>query len=140
MDIVNALRPDAEQIAALQASDDPGPVVMVNLLRFKDKAVYADGRETDWTGLQAFQEYSRQMKTLVEGHGGKFIVSAILDKLVMGGGEMPWHRIGLVQYPSRAVFLKVMADPSVHEAAQHRHAGLEGQWLISSTLEIDHRA
>lgn len=139
MELVNAMLPGPEQAEYLRTSTDPGAVVMINLLRFREKAAYADGRATDLTGQQAFALYSRLMKPLVEGHGGRFLISAFLDRLIIGSGEMGWHRIGLVEYPSRAVFLEVGADPAVHAAAVHRHAGLEGQLLIASTLETDHR-
>ena len=139
MELHNAMTPSRAQISELLASADPGPVVMVNLLRFRERAVYADGRETSLSGLEAFMIYSGLMKTIVEGFGGRFLVSALLDRLVIGSGEMGWHRIGLVEYPSRAVFAQVATSPAVHEAAVHRSAGLEGQLLIASTLQADHR-
>ncbi|MGV2981801.1 DUF1330 domain-containing protein [Camelimonas sp. ID_303_24] len=108
-------------------------------MRFRDRAVYADGRPTELTGLEAFMIYSGMMKGIVEGFGGRFLVSVLAERLVIGEGEVPWHRIALVEYPSRAVFAEVSKDPAMHAAAVHRQAGLEGQLLIASTLQDDHR-
>jgi uncharacterized protein (DUF1330 family) len=127
VELHNALMPDQAQLARLLGSEDPGPVVMVNLLRFRDRAVYPDGRATDLSGAEAFGLYGELMRPIVEGFGGRFLVSALLEDLVIGSGEMGWHRIALVEYPSRAV----------HAAAVHRAAGLEGQLLIASTLDAD---
>jgi uncharacterized protein (DUF1330 family) len=137
VELHNALMPDQAQLARLLGSEDPGPVVMVNLLRFRDRAVYPDGRATDLSGAEAFGLYGELMRPIVEGFGGRFLVSALLEDLVIGSGEMGWHRIALVEYPSRAVFRQVMTDPAVHAAAVHRAAGLEGQLLIASTLDAD---
>lgn len=139
MELHNALMPTPAQVAGLLASDRSEAVVMVNLLRFREKAVYADGRVSDLTGAEAFGLYSRLMKPIVEGFGGRFLLSTLLEGLVIGSGDMGWHRLGLVEYPSRAVFRQVMAAPAVQQAAVHRAAGLEGQLLIASTLEADHR-
>ena len=46
---------DPEQIAAMQEPGPHGPIYMVNLLKFKAKAEYTDGRETDLTGREAYQ-------------------------------------------------------------------------------------
>jgi len=139
MDLKIAMLPTPEQIAGLLASQDTGPVVMINLLRFRDRAVYADGRQTDLTGLEAFMVYSELMRPIVEGFGGRFLVSALVDRLVIGSGDVPWHRVAMVEYPSRPVFAEISRNPDVHAAAVHRHAGLEGQLLIASTLQTDYR-
>jgi len=39
----------AERRKALKSAGPEGPIFMVNLLKFKDKAEYEDGRETDLT-------------------------------------------------------------------------------------------
>ena len=41
--------------------------------------------------------------------------------------------IGLVEYPSRQIFLEIATDPHVERIGVHRAAGLESQWLIAAT-------
>ncbi len=52
MKVENALYPTPEQIEALRKDPSPKSVVMLNLLKFRAKAQYPDGRETDLTGAQ----------------------------------------------------------------------------------------
>lgn len=135
MELHNALMPDPGVAERFRASTDPSPVVMVNLLRFKPKAIYADGRPTDLTGEEAFMIYSAAMNGIVTSFGGRFIVSALIDELVIGTGDLVWHRIAMVEYPSRKAFIAVASSPQVKEAAVHRHAGLDGQMLIATRLQ-----
>ena len=44
MKYTNATTKTEAQIEALLAADDGGPICMVNLLKFRDKAEYEDGR------------------------------------------------------------------------------------------------
>jgi uncharacterized protein (DUF1330 family) len=135
MELHNALMPNPDVAERFRASTDPTPVVMVNLLRFRPKAVYADGRPSDLTGEEAFMVYSAAMNKIVTGFGGRFVISALIDELVIGSGDLVWHRIAMVEYPSRQAFIAVASSPEVKEAAVHRHAGLEGQLLISTRLQ-----
>ena len=57
MDVENAVYPTASRVEALMADDSGGPVVMLNLLKFRAKAVYPDGRPSDLTGRQAYDLY-----------------------------------------------------------------------------------
>ena len=41
------IRPNDEQLKKFIEKVPPGPVTMLNLLKFKEKAVYADGRESN---------------------------------------------------------------------------------------------
>lgn len=135
MELHNALMPNPDVAARYRESADPTPVVMLNLLRFRPKAVYADGRPSDLTGEEAFMIYSAAMNKIVTGFGGRFVVSALIDELVIGSGDLVWHRVAMVEYPSRKAFIAVASSPEVKEAAIHRHAGLEGQLLISTRLQ-----
>lgn len=135
MELHNALMPNPDVAMRFRSSADPTPVVMLNLLRFRPRAVYADGRQSDLTGEEAFMIYSAAMNKIVTGFGGRFIVSALVDELVIGSGELVWHRVAMIEYPSKQAFIAVASSPEVKEAAVHRHAGLEGQLLISTRLQ-----
>ena len=54
MHITNEVSPsDPDQLAQLGEPGPDGPIYMVNLLKFKERAGYEDGRETDLTGAEA---------------------------------------------------------------------------------------
>ena len=50
---------------------------MLNLLKFKTSAAYADGRATDLTGQQAYALYGEQMAPYVFSKGGQLLYSEL---------------------------------------------------------------
>jgi len=58
--------------------------VMLNLLKFRDKAVYKDGRATDLSGLEAYMLYGKLMSAYVLARGGKLQFSAPAAAPVIG--------------------------------------------------------
>ena len=130
MDVENAVYPTASRVEALMADDSGGPVVMLNLLRFRAKAVYPDGRATDLTGRQAYDLYAAPMQNVIEQGGGKVLFGGVIASLVIGDVEDIWDTCVLVEYPSAAAFAAIVTSPEVAEIGVHRAAGLEGQLLI----------
>ena len=63
------------------------PIHMVNLLKFKDKAEYEDGRDTDLTGEQAFAIYSAEVRAHIERVGGQLIFQGDVSRLILGEVE-----------------------------------------------------
>lgn len=57
MNITNQLHPSPEQGKAFFSAEDDGPMCMVNLLKFKDKADYPDGAEPELSGRDAYLRY-----------------------------------------------------------------------------------
>lgn len=130
MKYVNHLYPTSDQLTPLAAGDASEPICMLNLLRFKDKAEYPDGRATTLTGREAYMLYAASMQKIVEGAGGKFIYSGLIGPVVIGEVEDKWDIVGVVQYPSRAEFHRIATSPEVQEIGVHRTAGLAGQLLL----------
>lgn len=136
MNVENALYPTPERVADLTRDPSDTPIVMLNLLRFRPKAVYADGRPSDLSGREAYLLYGRPMQEIVTKNGGKFVFVGNVKSLVIGTvGEM-WDSVALVEYPSSAAFAKIATSAEVAEIAVHRAAGLEGQLLIRVTQEL----
>jgi len=122
--------PTAEQIQELLAGPADTPVVMVNLLRFKDRA---DAPDEGVGGVEAYRRYGEPMRKLVEERGGRFIWMGRVDSFVIGASDVPFDAVALMEYPSRRAFVEIVNDPRVREIGAHRAAGLEGQWLIATT-------
>lgn len=133
MKVENAVYPTQERVAALLGNPSSDPVVMLNLLRFRARAAYPDGRATTLTGREAYQLYATPMQKLVESNGGKFLFGGQIQQLVIGEVEDMWDLCALVEYPSAAAFAKIATSPEVGEIGVHRAAGLEGQLLIRVT-------
>ena len=52
MKVENKVIPTDEQINGFLEDPDLGPISMVNLLKYKENAVYDDGRDTDLSGKE----------------------------------------------------------------------------------------
>jgi uncharacterized protein (DUF1330 family) len=125
-----ALYPTSDQMQALIAAPEPGPVVMVNLLRFKEAATAPD---EGVTGEAAYRRYGDRMREFVASRGGRVIWTGRVDGQLIGEGGEGFHMVALVEYPSRKAFVEIATDPFVQEIGVHRAAGLEGQWLLATT-------
>lgn len=123
-----ALYPDRAQIEALLAHPSDEPVVMVNLLCFKQ---HADGEAG--TGFEAYQRYAAPMQQIVEGEGGRFLWTGRVDSQVIGGGADEVQVVALVEYPSRKKFVEIATSEAVQKIGTFRSAGLAGQWLLAAT-------
>lgn len=105
---------------------------MVNLLKFKDKAEYKDGRDTQLTGRQAYGLYADQVVNLVTDFGGKEIFWADVSDIVLGKASPLWDTIAIVMYPNRAALAAMSSSAGMKKISMHRQAGLEGQLNIET--------
>jgi hypothetical protein len=125
--------PAPEQMAAFLEKPDDGPIVMVNLLRFKEAATAPD---EGISGEEAYQKrYVVPMLEFIRARGARVLWSGRVSDQVMGKGGEQFHWIGLVEYPSRQAFFEIATHPHVREIGLHRAAGLEGQWLIAAKTD-----
>jgi len=128
--MIIAQYPTPQQIQELLAGPDDAPVVMLNLLRFKEQA---DGPDEGLTGMEAYQRYAAPMREIVEEKGGRFLWMGRVNSFVIGASDERFDAAALVEYPSRRAFVEIVNDPRVREIGAHRAAGLAGQWLIATT-------
>ncbi|ALL12521.1 DUF1330 domain-containing protein [Caulobacter henricii] len=134
MQVTNAHGPTpAQQLAAFQR-DDGQPIYMLNLLKFRDRAVYPDGRETTLTGAQAYALYGRAVSKMIAEAGGKLVFSAQVRGLLIGEVEGPWDSVAVMMYPSFKAMAEILSSPGYAEIHVHRDAGLEGQVLIETVM------
>jgi uncharacterized protein (DUF1330 family) len=125
-----ALYPKREQLEALLGDPEPGPVVMLNLLRFKERATAPDEGAS---GEEAYRRYGDAMQAFVASRGGRVLWTGRVDSQVIGEGAEGFHAAALVEYPSRKAFFEIATSREVAEIGVHRAAGLEGQWLLATT-------
>jgi uncharacterized protein (DUF1330 family) len=134
MKVINEVMPtDPERIAAMQEPGPEGPIVMVNLLKFREKARYADGRDPELPGREAYQRYAEGVVALLPEFGGRAIFAGDVTFLSLGQVEDLWDEILLVEYPDRASLWAMSTSARWQELAVHREAGLAGQLNIETT-------
>ncbi|MFL2726646.1 MAG: DUF1330 domain-containing protein [Gammaproteobacteria bacterium] len=110
--------------------DVDSPITMLNLLKFKEKAEYEDGRETNLTGKEAYSIYGQEVIEHLEKVGAKLIFQGRVNRLMLGEVEELWDSVALAKYPSRKAMLEMMLDSDYQKSEEHRSAGLEGQLNI----------
>lgn len=130
MKVVNQTIPSPEQMTEFLGSGEDGPFVMVNLLKFKERAEYADGREADLTGAEAYAIYGAAVGKCIADVGGTPGFAGEVTGLLLGEVEDNWDMVALVEYPSLDAFRSMMMSPEYQKIAVHRSAGLAGQLNI----------
>jgi len=133
MEVKNSVTPNDEQIKGFFEPGADGPIYMINLLKFKDKAEYADGRETDLTGAEAYGLYAAAVSGLLKKFGGMGMFSASVERLMLGEVEELWDKVAIAMYPSRQAMMDMMQDRGMQEMGEHRAAGLADQLNIKTT-------
>ena len=129
MKVVNQVNPSPEQMQEFFGADEDGPFVMVNLLKFRERAEYEDG-DRGLSGAGAYALYAAEVVKLVEKHGGRSIYGGAVTGLILGEVEDNWDMVALVEYPSLNGFRAMISSPEYQKIAIHRAAGLEGQLNI----------
>ena len=107
------ITPNLDQFQALAAAPDEGPVVMLNLLKFKEG------------GADTYLRYGDAAIGMVEERGGRVLWSGRAEQVLIGDPAADWDVVVLVEYPSRAAFIEMVSSPEYLEAHADREAGLE---------------
>lgn len=128
----SSVEPSDAQLAEFARLDQTTPIAMVNLLKFRQEAVYADGRDAKgMSGAAAYGLYGQVAMTKIAEVGGRMFWAAPTAQTFIGTEGDDWDMVAIVRYPSRAAFLKMLAMPDYQAASVHREAGLERTALIS---------
>ncbi|HEU5034949.1 MAG TPA: DUF1330 domain-containing protein [Mycobacteriales bacterium] len=110
-----AVDPKGADLKRLLAEDPGGPVVMLNLLRFK-----ADG------GRASYDEYARALsETYLARYGAEVIYAGDGSTALVAEDGQAWDAVLLVRYPSREAFCRMVADPEYQQVTRFRTEALE---------------
>ena len=103
---------------------------MVNLLKFREKAEYADGSEPELSGRDAYLRYGAGVQACIAAVGGRARFSGFVTDLMLGEVEELWDMVAIAEYPSRAAMMQMVQSPEYQAITKHRDAGLAGQLNI----------
>ncbi len=120
--------PTQETFAAFRAADRPGPIQMLNLVRLRERAAYADGRSA--SGAEAYAAYARETAPVFTRLGGEIVWRGRFELTLIGPAEERWDLCFVAQYPNVAAFVEMLRDPIYREAVKHRQAAVEDSRLI----------
>lgn len=130
MQVLNETSPRPEVVQGFFGAADHGPMVMVNLLKFKEKATYPDGRDPDLSGRAAYDRYGAAVVDCLKAVGGHVVYSGPVTGMLLGQVEEQWDAVALAFYPSPEAMLRMVAMPEYQAIEIHRYAGLAGQLNI----------
>jgi uncharacterized protein (DUF1330 family) len=130
-----SIDPTREQVRNLRDNGRDGPVVMMNLLKFRETANYpADSGMAPCSGKEAYDRYQHAFTVAVGAVSqAEVLYDGPCEQVFIGQpgtAAAEWDKLLLVRYPTRQHFLNMMADTSYRDALVHRYAGLERTVLI----------
>lgn len=117
--MTNLVEPTQEQLAeimALAGTDADGPIVMLNLNRYRDRGEYL--------------KYAAVAERVLAEVGGSVMWHADALATVIGDETDRWHEVIAVRYPSRRAFVALATHPDCLAAREHRVGGLERAALV----------
>ena len=118
---------DQDYVDSLSSLDDDGPVWMVNLMRYRDRAQYADGRATELSGREADDLYA-PMDSLA-AVGAEVVLFGDVESQLLGD-DPPWDRVAVVKYPTHRAFVEMQQRPDFIAHHVHKDAGMERTIII----------
>jgi uncharacterized protein (DUF1330 family) len=107
-----AVDPNRADIERYMEEDPGGPVVMLNLLRFKEG------------GRSSYEEYARAVVPFLAKVGGEVVYAGDGSTALVAEQGQAWDAVLLVRYPSRAAFLRMVTDPGYQQLTHLRTAAL----------------
>ncbi|MBM3569737.1 MAG: DUF1330 domain-containing protein [Alphaproteobacteria bacterium] len=120
--------PTKEVFARFRAADRPGPIHMLNLVRFRDRAAYPDGRQA--SGAEAYAAYGRDSHAVFSRLGGRIVWRGQFELTLIGPSAERWDECFIAEYPSVGAFVAMIRDPVYREAVKHRQAAVSDSRLI----------
>ena len=111
-----------------------GPVVMLNLLRFRTVADYAATPELapaePISGAEAFARYVAHTLPLLRASGGNLVSLGAGGEFLIGPEDERWDQVMLVRQHSVDAFMAFAADEAYLAGLGHRTAALEDSRLL----------
>jgi uncharacterized protein (DUF1330 family) len=113
--------PTGQDLKHFLADDPGGPVVMLNLLRFKE------GKRG------SYEEYARRIQPFLDDVSAEIVFVGDLSTVLVAPGSHDWDTILIVRYPSRQAFSSMVADPNYQEITGLRTESLE-EAVLQATI------
>ena len=125
--------PSRANFEAFKALPRDEPIHMLNLLQYRDRAVYPEGHDNaakDWSGRRAYEEYGKTSGPIFRRVGGTIVWRGTYETVVTGPEAMQWHDGFIAAYPSATAFFEMIKDPEYQTAVVNRTAALADSRLV----------
>jgi hypothetical protein len=125
-------KPNPAQFLRMLAAPTKGPFYMVNLIRFRDRAVYADGRKTDLTGREANALYFPV--EFIEAIGARIVFAGEVEETTLDE-EGAWDQVAIVEYPCPLALFAMITHPGFRARSVHKDAGVEASIVMVTHVQ-----
>ena len=117
-------RPNAALIGSMLQTppDADAPFYAVNLMKYRERAEYADGTESTLSGREADDEYF-PVEVLTKIGAEVVFVADVEEQLA--GSDVTWERIAIVRYPTRRSMIEMNMREDFKKQHRHKEAGME---------------
>jgi hypothetical protein len=118
--------PILDQFRELTKNDDGREYYMVNLLKFRKKALYPDGSSFGDDPLAANDRYNRAIVPLLLKRGGHPVfLGQVQGRFIHPEENDDWDQVAMVRYRSRRDMMKMAAEIAGLGVDIHKWAALE---------------
>ncbi len=114
--------PTGQDLKRYLAEDPGGPVVMLNLLRFRP-----DG------GRERYREYVEHFRRTSAPLGAEVVYAGDGSSTLVAEPGPAWDAVLLVRYPSRRAFSDMVRDPAYQQGSHLRTEALTEAVLQATT-------
>ena len=121
---------DLLNVKGLNELDQAAPVVMLNLMRFRERSLDGDG-----SGWDAYLRYSAYTVPMIKARGGTLLWTGNAKAVALGqqAGNQ-WDYLALVYYPSVAAFIDMMTSADYENLSDpHRRNGCAEHLIIATS-------
>ena len=122
---------DLLNVRGLEELDHDGPVVMVNLMRFRERSL--DGCGSGW---DAYLRYSALTVPMIKARGGTLLWTGDAKAVALGEpDDHQWDYLALVYYPTVAAFIDMMTSKDYETRCDPHRANGCAEHVIIATRE-----
>ena len=97
--------------------EQDGPIYMLNLMKYRDRADYGPAGGPDISGEEADNRYA-PLAVLAELGARVCFFGTVV------GGSEDWDRVAVVRYPTRRTFIDMQARTDFQDKHVHKEAGM----------------
>lgn len=132
-EVTSYIDPSRENFQAFKDLPRDTPIQMLNLIKFRDLADYAEGHPNHGKGLtgrEAYAIYLEGFQRLVAGDGAAMVWEAQQECVVTGPAD-EWDEVFVMGYPNSGVFMAMVKNEEyVRDVVPHRSAAVADSRLI----------
>ncbi|MFC3616275.1 DUF1330 domain-containing protein [Lutimaribacter marinistellae] len=125
--------PDRAQFEAFKSLDRDHPIEMLNLVKFRDLALYPEDHRLagkGLTGAEAYRNYGSETAPIIARLGASIVWRGSFQSTLIGPSGEHWDEMFVARYPTAHAFLEMVTDPIYRQAVVHRQAAVETSRLI----------